>query len=117
MIPLWAKPGVKVVCIKKTPWKSMLPGVPWIDWGETRPVYKGIYTLRDIHSDDPGFVTLVEIVNTPRLYVEGLSEKRFSLSCFRPLVSRTESEDLAVFRRIADLAGVDEALRRLEGVE
>lgn len=39
------------------------------------------------------------------------------LSRYRPLVSKTESEDLAVFRRIADLAGVDEALRRLEGVE
>lgn len=118
MIPSWAKVGVPVICIKRGNWYAMDPNLPFHDDGETYPVYGGRYTIRGFDVTTAGVaIWLNEIVNVPRRYANGVCERGFDLRRFRPLISKTESEDLAVFRRIADLAGVDEALRRLEGVE
>lgn len=98
----WPSVGQQCICIKKDGW-ILQAGHPQ-DLG--LPAYREVYTV----SQTEGWCE--------RHYVKinGHSDW-YESSCFRPLVSKTESEDLAVFRRIADLAGVDEALRRLEGVE
>lgn len=89
----WPSAGMKCVCIKKIPYQIINPG-------PTVYTVDKVFMLTNLH------ITFVGIRNGGEL-----------AECFAPLVSKTESEDLAVFRRIADLAGVDEALRRLEGVE
>ena len=111
-IPSWARVGVKVTCIKQGAWRSMNGG-QLIDYGETRPVYGVVYTIREVVLR-PGLrpsIMLAEIVNTPRTYAEGFLEKSFGLHCFRPLITKDhEAEDIATFRKLLHVDQHDEAL-------
>lgn len=112
MIPSWAKRGAKVICVDDA----------WDDTFCAFPLLKGgIYTVDTLFVNEATrgkfagvsspTITLIEAENPDS------STGGFKLARFRPVHTATESEDLAAFRHIADLAGVDEALRRLEGVE
>jgi hypothetical protein len=80
--------GQKVVCVK----------AEWSDLnGETAPVAGGIYTIRAIitYPDDFAGLLLVEIINAPRYYAEGLFECDFIATKFRPIVER--KTDISIF--------------------
>lgn len=65
--------------------------------GEAVPVVGRVYTVRAIrrNEDNRLGILLEEIVNEPRQYREGLGEKHFAASRFRPL----DDTRLAVFRQ------------------
>ena len=90
----WPSVGMKCVCIKRGPWTvayGCLPG------GEVFPEYGDVLTIRDVEDGDLRFV---EIVN-PRVRV-GNTETTFSVTRFRPLVTKTQAEDIALFLSIAN---------------
>lgn len=108
MIPSWVKVGAK--CISLYDFHDAQKA------GFDAPHRGAIYTVREI-DEGPGFYDCIRVVEITNPLCDDGWEPSWVIHRFRPLVSKTEPEDLAVFRRIADLAGVDEALRRLEGVE
>lgn len=105
----WAKPGVKAVFLGHL---QPRPETVLLEGGK-------IYTIRKVfaspHNGELGCY-VEEVIND--IHPAYKIERGYYLRRFRPVIPlKTESEDIAVFRRIADLAGVDGALRRLEGVE
>lgn len=58
-------------------------------YGEITPVLGEVYTIREVkmHRKGPGY-RLVEIVNAPADYAQGVMECSFAHSCFRPVVER-----------------------------
>jgi len=93
--------GMKVVCIRD-----------FLDCaqGETSPQVGSIYTIREISLVQPtvpewaGHVRfrLVEIINEPRRYLEGVSECWFIHTSFRPLVDNEDKLDISVFQKLLD---------------
>lgn len=85
--------GRKVVCV-------------WDTWdarnGEITPKKGEVYTIRDAESgvtaSERIYIRLAEIVNEPRMYVEGTHECNFYKGAFRPLVDR--QTDISVFREM-----------------
>lgn len=115
----WAKPKVVCICIDDD-FSMDIPQCP-----ATRfPMLGEILTIASVIASDAkeigdvrcpaGIFASFDEVPFDQGSWHGI---RWPVDHFKPLITATESEDLAVFRRIADLAGVDEALRRLEGVE
>jgi hypothetical protein len=102
-VSAWARPGVKCVCIKRDQWKNL-------QQGEVPPRFGQELTIRSVELVD-GILGLmfVEIVNQPQKYDEGFSECCWDVLNFRPLITRTQEQDVALFRKIvADApAGVD----------
>jgi len=89
----WAKPGVKCVCVHNSGW-----------W------YGDVAFDSDV---GPGKIyTVVEVVTPPSgkvgisLWGQPLGEY-YNADCFRPLVTKTQDEDIALFRHYLDQAGVD----------
>ena len=81
----WAKVGMKVVCIKKDKWRSYA-GPPALGYPEAGKVY-----------------TISEILGGEYLALSELGAlDSFNVRNFRPLVSKTQSQDVAMFKRIAD---------------
>lgn len=80
-IPSWARVGAKCVCTRAS-WNDALRG-------EKVPHLGQVLTIRSIVIDADGAagLTFVEVVNSPRLYIEGFCEATFSVSNFRPLVT------------------------------
>jgi hypothetical protein len=103
----WAKPGVKCVCIKRSIWVPT-GGAPK-QFDNTCPVYGGVYTIRTAKWSSGGiYLRFVEIVNPIYPYADGPSEKQFRLAGnFRPLITRTQSEDVALFRNLLVTEGAD----------
>lgn len=93
----WARAGVKCVCVDATP----LYG----DDKEIYPVEGQTYTVRSVEG---GGVTLQEVRNIPRLYSDGFGEVLFRISRFRPLVTRTQQQDVAMFSHLLTGAPVME---------
>lgn len=76
--------GQPVVCIK---------GVSGYGT-EIVPPVGGVYTIREFGSF--GGIRLVEIINTPMRYIEGMVECTFDVESFRPVVER--KTDISIFR-------------------
>ncbi|QIG69843.1 hypothetical protein F67_I3_11_017 [Rhizobium phage RHph_I3_11] len=87
----WAKPGVKVVCVKEI---VRLDGYK----EERLPVVGEVYTIREvlpsIYPSSPFAVRLEEIRNPIMMYSNGVSEVKFGSEKFRPLVSKPLPESL-----------------------
>jgi hypothetical protein len=96
-VPSWARKGVKVVCIKRGRWTTMVPG-------DVAPSFGDLLTIREVFSEmgEP-LLRFVEIENAiSRLDRDtGLpSEPAFHASRFRPLVAKkTLAEDVALIKR------------------
>jgi hypothetical protein len=75
--------GQKVVCVRRF---TRVPDE------EVIPVLGSVYTVRSLdHDERDGLaLRLVEIVNKPRFYVEGVCECNFRASHFRPAVQPRE---------------------------
>lgn len=100
----WAKPGVKCVCIRAFNYPSNRYQLP---------VKGQVYTVRNV---EPGegvyahagpFIRLVELTNPPH-HSDGV-EPSFQASFFRPLITKTQEDDVAMFRHhlAGTPAGVD----------
>lgn len=102
MMASWARPGVKVVYI----------GVP--EWA--KPDYRGIqalglgrtYTIRDTVLWDLLCIRLEEVVNPVIKTRVGFTERAYPLICFRPLVTKTQEQDVELFRHLLTSANTPE---------
>jgi hypothetical protein len=85
-IPSWAVRGAKVVCIKVGAWS---PSDGLDDEAKNHPILDGIYTIDMAVTDERGepFITLDEF----------WPFDLYALASFRPLVTRSAEEDLAIF--------------------
>lgn len=101
-IPSWARPGVKVVCVRP-------PFGTGYDW-ESHPEISGIYTIREVVvvGDRTG-LRLVEIVNMEAAYRESFTEVVFLVHRFRPLteVSESDTTEATLFRKQRAMAPSD----------
>lgn len=80
----WAKPGVKCVCVRKTPWRQLM-GEPVV--AVHHPEYLGEYTITGIY-DGEGHTWL---------FLSGFPDSQvYHVKNFRPLVP--EADDLELFR-------------------
>ncbi len=88
----WASPGVKCVCRKRGEWI-------------------GKFTGRI--GDGPKFGQVCQIVAVRALshgtgiQVAGYGDEWFSLRRFRPLITRSQEDDVAIFRKLLVPEGVD----------
>lgn len=109
-IPSWARRGAKVVCVADS-WTDVV-------WGETAPTKGSVLTIREIRGSfsSRGGLDLMfeEIVNRPLAYYDGTLECGFHHSRFRPLITRTEQQDLALFTPMLDDAPT--VLERLDRI-
>ncbi len=87
----WIKVGAKCVCVD--------------------PTYRGGGRIEDSHKLTKGAVYTISSVHTdwmgnPCVWVEGIEclSAGFHTDRFRPLVTKTIEEDIAMFKRIADTA-------------
>lgn len=92
MVAHWARPGVRCVCIDDEP-----KGAKWAT-EEEAPLRGCIYTIKDAFIDDDGWLTfdLIEI-ERDQVSIEFWSGRRIGYAAwrFRPLVTRTQSQDIA----------------------
>lgn len=95
----WAKPGVKCVCIASP--ERVEAGRRKRPWGNF-PSSGGIYTIRGsvFGSNGQHFILLEEVQNPPRLSTVGVVEWGFPVSGFRPLITRTQQQDVELFRSL-----------------
>lgn len=88
----WAKPGVKCVCVTDVGFDAALK------YGMAIPFAGRTYTIREVREFDFGVgVLLAEVVNRPAEWANGVSEAAWQIECFRPLVTRTQEQDVAIF--------------------
>lgn len=77
--------GMKVVCIDGK----------WLNnvFDDELPASGYIYTIREIHHDDDGFMglTFLEIVNEENLYAQGYFERTFDHTNFKPIYKSMET--------------------------
>lgn len=89
----WAVPGTKVICIWRQPWITRRR-VNAAEYGIAVPEYRRIYTIRDVEMFDGGLgLRFVEIDNRGRT----AREAAFMVERFRPFVTRTIEQDVAIF--------------------
>lgn len=88
----WAKPGVKCVLVEDNWPAGSFYGT------EVLPVVGTAYTVRELVQIQ-GFLLcrLVEIRNPTLDYRQGFMECAFDVGRFRPLVVRTQEQDVALF--------------------
>lgn len=89
----WAKPGVKCVCVD-----NIIPIGPEV----MQCLEAGkMYTIRAVEHFEGGMgITVNEIVNPSFMYNEGISEPVYRLDRFRPLITRTQEQDVALFKSL-----------------
>lgn len=102
-IPSWAVPGQKVVCINDT-FDLLTVPLGLVPNYNMHGLSNGVvYTIRDIVID-PYYiiptVRLVEIYRQPTR--SGVNERGYLISRFRPLITKTQEQDVELFRKIAD---------------
>lgn len=102
VIPPWAVPGAKVVCVEPSPAAS------FYGW-EKLPVVGEVYTIRDIVFPDGGTpcIRLDEISNAVSEYFYGPAECSFKIARFRPLISKTQEQDVALFEPLLNSKSVE----------
>lgn len=82
--------GQKVVCVKRDSWKPMYSG-------ESAPVWRGVYTIRNISMGDDGKAYLMfDEIKNPHIYRIPHPEARFRSIHFRPVVTR--KTDISIFK-------------------
>lgn len=108
MIPSWAKPGAKVVCVNATPkplrdTNGVLHDPSY--FGFILPVEGENYTIRSAkaYKDHVG-ILLNEIDNTHCVNEKGI-EVALAIWRFRPLI--TEADDIALFKSLLNPTLVD----------
>ena len=94
-IPIWARVGAKVVCIKRGRWVTVPTGEAMIG-----PGYGEIGTITHIETDTDG--VWLKLPKYPDFCC---------VHCFRPLV--TEADDVALFQRLVADMPISERLDRL----
>lgn len=88
----WAKPGVKCVCVEFTPIYIGARPHP------ADPVDGGVYTILGVwHDEDGTFLQLAEC--------DG--DYGYEISDFRPLITRSQEDDVALFRKLLVTEGAD----------
>lgn len=104
----WAKPGVKCVCLGFPPGRSL-------GWGiETVPVKDQILTIREVETvEGYAAIRFEEIVNPPLAYHEFVGEAMFDPAYFRPIISKTQEDDIA--EHFSDLLKTDHRATRKQG--
>lgn len=98
----WAVPGTKVICVDAS------------DLGADLGVIKkgATYTIRSVQvqTDFTGKTDLafrLQEVIRETCRVTGQQDLGFRANRFRPLTTRTQSEDVALFRKLLETAGAD----------
>lgn len=99
VVSAWARPGVKCVYIG-----NPQPNEKWR--GVNRPVVGTVYTVRDVLLTARGTtaIWLVEIIN-PSVYVRDVNREMewgFKATSFRPLITRTQEQDVSLFTHHLD---------------
>ena len=101
----WAKPGVKCVCVRTAPEAFRVAGAVYPVVGEVYTVRKVVITTIGTHKGEPA-ILLVEIVNSPvinsQLGFDSSLEAAMAIDAFRPLVTKSQSEDVALFAHYLD---------------
>lgn len=95
----WAKPGVKCVCVDDVPRGGVVRS-PHPPVGVTLTI-KGVspdYFGRGVHLHISGYPNVCPIVG---------HDVGWRISRFSPLVTRTQSQDLALFTPLLETQGVD----------
>lgn len=96
----WAVPGAKVVCVDPS-FDGIEPDVL---------VNRGIYTIKDVFlsvGTAGRFAGLSPEVVLYEVENPHSSGGGFAIERFRPLIVRSQEQDIALFRRIADAAPAD----------
>lgn len=99
----WVRVGAKCVCVDNSAHRTD---------GAALLIKGAVYTIRAIEDCGPhGFgLLLVEVVNSPVRYVSGFSEPVYRIDRFRPLVTKTQEQDLALFSHLLDGVSVPEVV-------
>lgn len=103
----WAKPGVKCVFLGIPPGKYVAqPESIHI------PEAGAVLTVRDVRQNAQGETCLrfVEIINPTVATQCGTAERGYEAFCFRPLITRTQEQDLELFRPLLVPNPVDAGL-------
>lgn len=92
----WARPGVKCEFLGIP--EGVNPDSRFIEI----PVVGAVYTIRDVDADSYGevVVRLREIRNPVVRTQEGMLERAYEAWLFRPLVSKTQEQDVELFRHL-----------------
>lgn len=92
-IPSWARVGAKVVCIKH----ATNP----ITLAHPHPIKDCIYTIRKVVTNDAGsFGLLLREIVLATWTIGSRFEPGFVIEGFRPLVTRSQDQDVAQFRKL-----------------
>lgn len=92
-IPSWARPGVRVVCIRE----AYIHDDSTRRWAPNTPVHNDIYTIRRVLVGAMGVGFLLREIHNP-VGIAG-KETGFNIRDFRPAVEPlSEDEALALFR-------------------
>lgn len=89
-IPSWAKPGVKCVCVDAKPNRLSDP-VFLMKW---LPLEGEVYTIKDVVLHPRSVAVTLEECSDDRLYC--------AIWRFRPVVSRSQEQDVALFTHLLD---------------
>lgn len=96
----WAKRGAKCVCIR-TPWS-------WKSCDPTLPLFTRIRAVYFMRKPKLNGVYRVSALDGERLQLDGFEGQWFKTRNFRPLVTRSQEQDLAIFRPLLDRLPVGE---------
>lgn len=97
----WVKVGAKCVCVdgEQGPmWHANFDGC-------RLPTKGHVYTIRAI--DSLHGLLLSEIRNRRVRWVGGYVELHFRVDRFRPIITRTQEDDVALFRDLLETVGAD----------
>lgn len=104
----WAKPGVKCVCIRDD-WKGFeVYERMGIHVPSRLPMINEVLTINEVMDDlshVPGRVTS----NIGLTFVELGHDWGFALDCFRPLITKSQEDDVALFRSLLDALPIGES--------
>ena len=90
----WAKPGVKCVCVDAT--RGRVSGLP------VPFAFGDVLTIRQVAYDGG-----LRFVGIPTIDPQDGRRTTYAIERFRPLVTRTQSQDLALFTPLLETQGVD----------
>lgn len=97
----WARPGVKCVCIHTGPWILREEADPGAEIGpDVHPDTGEVCTIAGVRLRRSGVIALL---------IDGYGSNEYAVHHFRPLITRTQEQDVALFRQIIAQvpAGVD----------